>query len=606
MGVLGTALLAGCGGGTFVAAGMDSGSGSSSYTGVAFGVGVLAGSQVVSGASVTLYAAGMTGNGSGATALKNGLTTNAQGAISIAAGYTCPAAGTQLYVVSSGGTVGSAAANGSLVMMAAVGACGGVTAGETVIVDEATTVAGMVALAPFYATGGVIGASATNATGLANGFLTAAELANPMTGKAPGATLPGNAVAPTARVNSLANAVNGCAVSGCAGLFAAATVNGMAPANTLDAMYNVVRHPANHVSAVFAAAQPTAASGVVAYGPPLVFAPTDWTIFLTLSGGGMNGPSGIGVDSMGSVWVANYFSVATKFTPVGGLAFANGVTGGGLNNSYGLAVDLKDNAWIPNEQPAGAAGTGSVSEFSSAGSSLAGTNGYTAGGMNYPISVAIDPNQTAWVVQYGNSHLTLLNSSGVPVSGAAGYASGQFAFPVAVAVDAYHAGWVANQAGTAVTKVSADGTSFLNYDCCNGASGVAIDQANNVWVANYYGASVSLLSNDGTVLSNGGYTGLGGIDHPQGIAVDGAGNVWVANYRQPYVTELAGVSGLVGASLTPAAGYGADAGLLEAYGIAVDASGGVWVTNFGSDTVTKFLGLATPVKTPISGAARVP
>ena len=336
-------------------------------------------------------------------------------------------------------------------------------------------------------------------------------------------------------------------------MFSAATVGGSVPKNTLDAVYNIAAHPANSVASVYTASQSS-----TAFSPTLTAAPTDWTFFLTLSGGGMNGPSGVGVDSTGSVWVASYFGAATKFTPLGALTFANGVTGSGLNNSYGLAMDLKDNAWIPNEQPYTASATGSVSEFSSTGTSLAGTTGYTAGGLNYPISVAIDPDTTAWVVDYGNSHLTLLNSSGVPTtaSGTSGFTSSNFSFPVAVVVDGNHAGWVANQSGTTVTKASNDGKTFTNYNCCNGASGIAIDQSNNVWVANYYGASVSLISSTGTVVSNGSYTGAGGINHPQGIAVDGAGNVWVANYRAPYLTELTGTtSASPGTAITPAAGY---------------------------------------------------
>jgi hypothetical protein len=579
----------------------------SGYAGAGFSASVAAGTQPVTGASVDLYAAGTTGNGSAATLLTAGLATDATGSVTIAASYYCPTSASELYLVSRGGKVGSAAsANASLVLMAGVGACGQVASGQKVVVNEATTVAGMAALAPFYAAGGMVGASATNTTGIANAFATASELVNPVTGTAPGTTLPSTVTAPAARMNSLANAVNACAVgaTACSALFAAATTASGAPSNTLDALYNIVRQPANGVAGTYAVAQ-----GSSVYGPALTAAPTDWTLFLTVSGGGMNGPSGLGVDSTGSVWVANYFGVASKFTALGAASFASGITGSGLNNSYGLAMDLSDNAWIPNEQPYSAAGTGSVSELSASGMSLAGAKGYTAGGMNYPISTAVDPNGTVWVVDYGNSHLTLLNASGVPLSGTTGYSSGLFAFPVAVVVDGNHFGWVANQAGTTVTKVAADGTSFTNYNCCNGASGLAIDAGNNVWVANYYGNSVSLISSAGTVVSNGAYTGGGGIDHPQGIAIDGAGNAWVANFRAPYLTELSGTNaGLssAGAAITPATGYGTDAGLLEAYAIAADASGSLWVSNFGSNTVTKFLGLATPVKTPLSGVAQIP
>jgi streptogramin lyase len=297
--------------------------------------------------------------------------------------------------------------------------------------------------------------------------------------------------------------------------------------------------------------------------------------------------------------------VASKFTPNGSPIFPTGLAGGGLNNSYGLAIDLNDNVWIPNEQPFTPVGIGSVSKFNAAGTSLAG-NGYVDGGMNYPISAAIDPNGTIWVVDYGNSHVTLLNSTGVPISGTSGYMTPLFAFPVAVAVDGNHFGWIVNQASNYLTKVAPDGSSFTNYSCCNLAAGLAIDQGNNVWVSNYFGDSVSLVTNSGAVIGSG-YTGSGSIYHPQGIAIDGGGTVWVANYRARYLTELAGAKATVpGASLSPATGLGADAGLLEAYALALDASGNIWVSNQGNNTITKFIGLGIPVKTPLSGPPQLP
>ena len=266
---------------------------------------------------------------------------------------------------------------------------------------------------------------------------------------------------------------------------------------------------------------------------------------------------------------------------------------------------MNDNAWIPNEQPFTSTGIGSVSELSSSGTSLAG-NGYQNGGMNYPISVAIDPNGTVWVVDYGNSHVTLLNSVGTPLSGTTGYTTPLFAFPVAVAVDANHFGWIVNQSSNNVTKVAPDGSSFTNYNCCDLASGIAIDQGNNIWVANYFGDSVSLLTNSGSVIASN-YTANGSVYHPQGIAVDGGGSVWVANYRAPYLSKLAGSTAAVpGAALSPATGIGADAALLEAYAIAIDASGNLWVSNQGNSTITKFLGLAVPVKTPLSALPQLP
>ncbi len=580
-----------------------------SYAGPFLSVAVRAGVQPMAGAAVQLYAAGTSGNGSAAAALLgNPVVTGASGNATIPAGFVCPGAGSLLYVVSSGGTVGSASAtNANVQWMATLGACSAVAAGATYAVDEATTVASAYALAPFY-TGGEIGASASNTVGLGNAFLTAATLTDPVAGTSPGSSLPAEAASPAERVNAVANMLNACAIdaAACGPLFSATTVTTM-PANTLDAVFNLAQHPAANAAALYGQSLLSRA-----YAPALTTPPGDWTMFLTLNGGGLNSPSGIGVDATGSVWVANYFNAASKFSATGAAQFTAGVTGYGLANSYGLAIDANNNVWIPNEAPYTATGIGTVTELSAAGAALSGASGYQSGGLDYPLSIAIDPNGTAWVVDFGNSHVTLLNQLGTPLSGSTGYTSPLFAFPVVVAVDANHFGWIGNFASTFVTRVAPDGSNFVNFDCCNGAAGIALDQGNNVWIANYYGNSVSLIANTGVastgaILSAGAYTGLGSLLRPQGIAVDGAGNVWVANYRTPYLTELAGISsGAPGRSLSPATGLGADAGLLEAYGLALDASGDVWVSNQGSNTVTKFIGLAAPVKTPLSGLPQAP
>ena len=590
------------------------------YTGVAFSASVLAGTTPVSGATVTLYAAGNTGNGKGATLLETA-TTGSAGTVTMPATYNCPASSSLLYLVSSGGTVAPAtAASSGLSLMTLVGACSTVTNSTSVTLNEVTTVADVYALAPFLALGGQLGSSATNFTGFANALATAAALADPVKGATPGATLPANveltaastslpSPSPILRIQSLANAIHSCAATtaSCTSLFAAATPSGgTAPTNTLDALFDIAQHPANNAAALYTLTQASNA-----YGPGLTVAPADWTLFFILTGGGMNAPSGLGIDSTGAAWVASYFSAASKFTPLGAPVFAFGLTGGGLDNSYGLAMDLQNDAWIPDEQGNGL--PDAVTELNSAGNTLGGSTGFTAGGLSFPISTAVDPNGTVWVVDYGNSHLTLLNSAGTPISGASGYTTPLFAFPVAVVLDANHYGWVANQSSTTITKAAPDGSSFINANCCNGASGMAIDQADNVWVANYYGSNVSLVANSGAVIANG-YTGGTStpsstgtqLNHPQGIAIDGAGNVWVANYRANYITELQGETGTPGTPISPSTGYGSDANLIEAYALALDASGNVWVTDFGTNTVTKFIGMAVPVKTPLSATPVAP
>jgi streptogramin lyase len=580
----------------------------SNLAGSAFSGKVMAGQLPLVGATVQVYAAGTGGNGSAPTALLSApLVTDANGAFSVAAAFTCPYSNSVLYAVASGGQAGtSGAANAGIVLASVLGECGSLTSGASFTINEATTVATAYAMAQFMSAGGKIGAAATNSSGIELAAATAANLVDMQTGAVPGANFPATGTAPIARIDALANLLNACVVSSGAASSActqldAATANAEGtPANTLDAAMNLVKQPGANVAAL---SMLSAASS--AYAPALTAAPSDWTLFVTYTGGGMNNPSALSIDSTGKVWVANYFSVASLFSNTGEPIFTTGISGDNLNNSYGEAVDVNDDVWIANEQSTGAlnGGLGTVTLLNNAGASPA---TYSAGGLNFPISVAFGTSGVAWVVDYGNSHLTLLSNSGTALSGTSGYASSQFVFPVAVATDSQCNGWVANQSGNTITKVIADGSSFTSYVVGQGPSGVAVDAANHVWSANYYGNSVGLVSAAGNVLSGAGYTG-GGLNHPQGIAVDGAGNVWVANYRGPSLTELAGATtNAPGQSISPTAGWGPEAGLLEAFATAIDASGNVWVSNYGSNTLTEFVGLAAPVKTPLLGPVRVP
>jgi hypothetical protein len=593
-------------------------------TGAGFAGKTMAGKQPLIGAAVELYAAGSGGNGSaGAALLSTSLTTDANGAFTVPAGYLCPLATSQIYVAARGGKPGAAATspNAAITLFTALGACNQVASSTQIVVNEVTSAAAAYALSQFLSAGANLGAGSTNLAGLQNAVATASALADITAGSSPGPSFASNGSSPAPKIDSLANLLNACTASAagantCSALFAATTPPaGAAPDNTFDAALNLVRNPGVNVASLFALS-----TGSTAFAPVLAAAPADWALFVNYTGGGMNSPSGLGIDSVGNVWVASYNSAASLFSPLGKPLLPQGITGFGLISSYGLAVDANDNAWIPNQPDYTLSGVflpgNSVSVFNSSGQSVAGSSGFTGGGIYYPTGVAIDTDGSAWVVDYGDSHLTHLSSSGQPLSGADGVTSPLLAFPDAVAIDENHNVWVAESAqplgSWVVTKVSPDGSQFTNYPCGGGPAGLAIDQLGNVWVANYYGNSISELSSSGVVLSNGSYAG-GGIDHPQGIAIDAAGNVWIASYRSPpglssALTELAGAKNAAapGTVLSPAAGLGLDAGLIEPFAIAVDASGNLWISNFGTSTLTEFIGLAAPVRTPLIGPPAAP
>jgi streptogramin lyase len=570
---------------------------------------VLGAQQPVSGASILLYAAGTAGPGVGAINLlgSNAVTTDGSGYFSLNGDFECPTVSTQVYVMASGGhpALLSGGSNPALAMMAALGDCGELTSSSSVTIDEATTVAAAWALSQFIGPGDGVGSASSNATGLANAFAVASNLVDTTTGLAPGAALPQGATTETAKLNTLANALAACVNSSggaaCAPLFAAASTSETVPANALDAALNIVRHPANHVAAVYAAGALQSS-----FRPVLGSGPHDWTMSITYGGcapgcGGLNLPGSLAIDSAGNVLVANYFGgVVSKFSPTGVPAAGNGISGVGLHESYGIAIDGLDNVWVTNEQSVTAANNhhdGSISEFSAAGIELSG-DGYTGGGVYYPLGVAADANGSIWIADYGSSSATLLAGDGSAISGSSGYGASQLPFASAVAVDASHNAWFAVQGGA--VRVTAAGA-VSSYACCEEPDGIAVDGLGDVWIADYTGSAVVELSPSGSVLHR--TLLLNGNGGPQGIAIDGAGEVWAANF---YGNSLVELDGTTAAVLSASLGYGLDAPIDEPYGLAIDASGNLWLSNAGANTLTQIVGLASPVRTPLLGPAVQP
>ncbi|MFC6645737.1 putative Ig domain-containing protein [Granulicella cerasi] len=356
---------------------------------------VEAGSTPIVGASVQLYKAGTSGNGSAPTALlSTPLVTDSTGAFALStANYSCSTAGTEIvYLVATGGKAGASSnANSGSVLLSSPGSCAALKTTSSFVIDEVTTVVSAYAFQAFLKAGAQLGATSTNLSGItlaANGFL---NFANTTAGTTPGAAFPSTGTAPTAKVNMLANVMNACLLSSsasstaCSSFFSAAAVNTVAPTNTLDAILNLAKNPTLDTTAMFTL---SSALSAPPYLPTVTTQPPDWMLYATYTGGGMNGPSTLSIDSTGRVWVVNYFAVTSLFTNTGTPVFASGLTGNGLYNSYGGAVDASDNMWVANEE-GGPTGLGTVGVFTKTGAVVSGSP-YSSGGLNFPISIAHD------------------------------------------------------------------------------------------------------------------------------------------------------------------------------------------------------------------------
>ena len=271
VGILATVFLTGCG---ISVDGAGSGAGAHPLIG---GGSVRGGQQPLIGARVFLYAIATT-TGGVSTSLLNlpgYVLTDLNGNFTITGDYTCPA-NSYVYLLARGGNPGLTAGvvNDEIALATGLGPCSSLTPSTYITVNEATTVATAYALASF----------ATSETQIGSGFDLGLVFANipmlvdPVHGKA---TASSNVLlAPTQKVNTLANSLAACVNSSgtgtaCSTLMAAANVNGGSgtPIDTFQAALNIAHNPTLNVQTIYQLSTPNQV-----FAPTLAVAPTDWTI----------------------------------------------------------------------------------------------------------------------------------------------------------------------------------------------------------------------------------------------------------------------------------------------------------------------------------------
>ncbi|MGO9604633.1 MAG: hypothetical protein ACLQAT_14810 [Candidatus Binataceae bacterium] len=565
---------------------------------------VQGGLSAISGAAVTLYAAG-TNYGLNATSLGSA-TTNASGNFTV--GYTPPLMPAVLYLVVLGGNAG-AGSNTAIGLMGVAGMSNALPASITI--NELTTAAGQWALAQFIdTTGQVIGAPASNATGFANAVEKAQfNLVIIATG-AP-ASFWSNQGATEAicaggsppvncdgleRLNTIANVLAACVESSGPSSSTCSTLltNTGGGATTLAAAHAMATNPTANVSTLFALQ-----SGSPPFTPDLSGAPDGWEIALNLAPSGANftQPLGVAIDAGGNVCVANAngYSI-TELTSSGGLAGYFNPGAANFNDPYFVAIDAAGNVWVTNNSggsgcSSNTAPCGSVTKLTSSG--LAGNFTPSGAGFNLPQGIAIDAAGNVWVTNSGGDSVTELTSSG-GLAGNFAPRGAAFDYPDGAAIDAAGNVWVTNTEGDSVTELTFSGVLagyFAPSGTFNEPVGVAIDTTGNAWVANAIGNSVTELNSSGLA---GNFAPRGaGFNLPEGIAIDADGNVWVANANGYSITELTSNGSLAGNFAPSGANFN------NPIGVAIDASGNVWVTNFDNNSVTELVGAARPVLTPL-------
>ncbi len=235
--------------------------------------GVVHGGQApITGSAIYMFAASTSGYGAvnqsllkttvaGVLTDGDGLgyvTTDGSGTFDIrSSDYTCPA-DDMVYLAAVGGNPGVMGVPNSaaIKLVTAVSACSALTSSSYVEINEVTTVAAMVALAPFTdALVSSIATSSTNVAGLQTAFKTANNLVDPSTGVANATTSSGLGAIPVRELYSLADILASCVNSTGVGgnwgkLFTATTSGAFVPTDTAEAMHQIAVHPGQNVAAV--------------------------------------------------------------------------------------------------------------------------------------------------------------------------------------------------------------------------------------------------------------------------------------------------------------------------------------------------------------------
>jgi streptogramin lyase len=95
--------------------------------------------------------------------------------------------------------------------------------------------------------------------------------------------------------------------------------------------------------------------------------------------------------------VANGYGDLSEFSSAGAaMSGSGGFTGGGLNGPVGIGIDGAGNVWVANS-------IGALSEFNSSGTAISGSNGYEAASLDSPVALAIDGSGNVWVTNFDAS-----------------------------------------------------------------------------------------------------------------------------------------------------------------------------------------------------------
>lgn len=370
----------------------------------------------------------------------------------------------------------------------------------------------------------------------------------------------------------------------------------------------------------------------------------------------MNRPSGVAVDGLGNVYVADRENFRVRKVSAAGIIST--IAGGGnfkfagdggpatsasLYAPFGLALDRAGNLLICDTKNhrirrVNPAGVISTIAGSGAPGPPSGDGGPATGAiLRLPEAVAVDAAGSIYIGDTWNFRIRKVSPAGTITTVAGTGTSIPAGLVTGLALDQAGLLYFVNGhqvlrlnsgggysvvAGTGDAGFSGDGGPAINARLSQPIR-VTLDAVGNLYIADYQNARIRKVDRNGiitTVAGNGriGFSGDGGVatnaslSFPRGLAVDTAGNMYIGdagNYRirkvgtDGIITTIAGIGGF---GFSGDGGPATSAALTVPADIATDAAGNIYFADPGPDRVRVILAAppafqATPASLTFSG-----
>jgi len=360
----------------------------------------------------------------------------------------------------------------------------------------------------------------------------------------------------------------------------------------------------------------------------------------------LNYPSGVAVDSMGNLYIADTFNHRIRKVDKDGMISTVAGSGSGgsyggdggyatearLNNPSGVTFDTSGNLYIAdtgNQRIRKVDRYGIITTVAGNG-----TRGYSGDGgrateaqLGYPAHFVVDAMGNLYIADEYNECIRKVDTNGIITTiagnGLRGYAGDnglatqcQLNSPEGLARDALGHLYIADTRNSLIRKVDTNGfitTVAGSQDPGDGGpateatlcepSGVFADLWGNFYIADKYKHRIRKVDETGIIttvagVGKPGYTGDGGpaiqaqLYHPTGVTVDPLGNLYVADKDNRVIRKIDADGIISTVAGTGEGGYGGDGGLATQARfypttLAIDSLGDIYIADKWNDRVRR-------------------